>query len=57
MRNTVKIAPDVPDAEKLVYKSVAFECHHFGNYISYATIRVKQKYVVFLPMPDCSLGL
>uniref|UniRef100_A0A0X3PFV3 FAR1 DNA-binding domain n=1 Tax=Schistocephalus solidus TaxID=70667 RepID=A0A0X3PFV3_SCHSO len=43
MRNTVRLPGNYPNAEKLVYKSVAFECQHFGTYASYATIRCNQR--------------
>ncbi|VDM17418.1 unnamed protein product [Hydatigera taeniaeformis] len=45
MRNTVRFSKDYPNADKLVYRSVAFECYHFGTYTSYATIRRKQRTV------------
>uniref|UniRef100_A0A5K3FL79 FLYWCH-type domain-containing protein n=1 Tax=Mesocestoides corti TaxID=53468 RepID=A0A5K3FL79_MESCO len=45
MRNTVRLPHDLPNASKLVYRSIAFECYHFGTYTSYATIRRKQRTV------------
>ncbi|CDS37094.1 conserved hypothetical protein [Echinococcus multilocularis] len=45
MRNTVRFPKDYPNAGKLVYRSIAFECYHFGTYTSYATIRRKQRTV------------
>ncbi|KAM7542092.1 hypothetical protein Aperf_G00000008961 [Anoplocephala perfoliata] len=43
MRNTVRFPAGSQLADKLVYRSVAFECFHFGTYTSYATVRRKQR--------------
>ncbi|KAM3186071.1 hypothetical protein ACTXT7_005121 [Hymenolepis weldensis] len=43
LRNTVRFPDDHPLANRLVYRSLAFECYHYGTYTSYATVRRKQK--------------
>nr|CDS32726.1 conserved hypothetical protein [Hymenolepis microstoma] len=43
MRNTVRLPDGHPLANRLVYRSIAFECYRYGTYTSYATVRRKQK--------------
>ncbi|VDN97381.1 unnamed protein product [Rodentolepis nana] len=43
MRNTVRLPIGHPLADRLVYRSIAFECYRYGTYTSYATVRRKQK--------------